>query len=317
MAAYILQRLTLVIPVLLGTSILVFILVNLLPGDVTLAITGPDSALSQEQQELLRRELGLDQPPHVRYLVWLKDTVRLDLGQSLLTREPVADKLMRTLPRTLNLAIPAFVVAVIFGLLFGTVAALNQGGPIDYAVRVTSMLALAIPHFWLGALVSLALVLWAGWSIPVRYVSVLDDPWLNVQKMFVPVLILGWSQSALLARMVRSSILEVMREDYVRTAQAKGLHSREVTLRHILRNSLLPVVTLAGLLLGNLMSGSVVMEKLFNIPGMGSLLVDAVSARDYPVVQAAILLIAGLVVLLNLMTDLLYAVLDPRIRYGE
>jgi peptide/nickel transport system permease protein len=293
----------------------VFILVAVLPGNAALAVTGTDTALSDHQLAQLERDLGLDASVPERYLRWLSGALRLDFGRSLVSREPVAETLARTVPRTLNLAVLAFLCAVVLGLGLGIVAALQQGRPLDYAVRIISILGLAVPSFWLGVLVTLALLLWLGWTAPVDYVSPVQDPWLHLQKVFLPALILGFSQAALLARMTRSAMLDVLREDYVRTARAKGLTGRVVVLRHVVRNSLLPVVALASVLLANLIGGSVVMEQVFNVPGMGSLLVDAITRRDYPLVEGAILLVATMIVVLNLLTDLVYLVLDPRIKY--
>ena len=296
-----------------GASVLVFALLNFLPGDIT-DVLAEETFLTESQRLRLRTELGLDDPVHVRYVLWLRDLAKLDFGHSLFSGEPVRDMLQRTVPRTLNLSLFALAIGSTIGLTAGVLAAVHQNSPIDHLVRNTAALFVAIPSFWSGTVIIIVLVTQTGWAPPPTYTPITDDPMANLRQLFLPALIIGLTEAAILAKIVRSAMLQQLEEDYVRTARAKGLFPRVITIRHVFRNAALPVVTMLSLLFSNLLTGSVVMEQVFNIPGMGSLLLRSVVSRDYPVVMAIVMLVVVFVITLNLITDYSYRFLDPRVR---
>lgn len=320
MAAYVVRRLLALIPIFFGVSIFVFLLMRMLPGDVaTMILMGIDeegsSRVTSEAVDALREQLGLNAPLHVQYFEWIWGLLRLDGGTSLWTGRPVFEEIALRLPLTLELGLLALVLSLLIAIPVGIVAALQQDTWIDYLFRSFSVSGLAVPNFWLGALMILGLTVWFDWTPPLGYVELWQNPWTNVKQLIWPALVLGVSNAAIVARMTRSAMLEVMREDYVRTAWAKGLHRKRVINVHALRNALLPVITLIGIEIGTLISGTVVMETIFTLPGIGRYLIDAIFHRDYPVVQAIVLMFSLSVVIINLLTDLVYGALDPRIRY--
>lgn len=314
MTIYIVRRLALVIPTLFLASILIFALMRMVPGDPASLQIGDEAG--QEQVEALRRQLGLDEPAYRQYFAWAWGVVRGDLGNSLRSQQPVVDELARAIPVSAQLALWGLAVAIVTAIPLGTFAATNRGRQIDFGARIIAVAGLSIPSFVFGTLVVLFLALWAGWLPPVGYVPIYVDPWVNFQQFVFPALVLGYRSSALTTRMVRSSLLEVLSQDYVRTAMAKGLAQRVVIVRHALRNSLIPVVTLIGSQLGLLLGGAVVTETIFSLPGVGRLFINAVTDRDYTMVQAILLFIAVAVSLANLVVDVTYGILDPRIRYS-
>ncbi|MBB4650615.1 peptide/nickel transport system permease protein [Aminobacter niigataensis] len=320
MGTYAARRLISLLPIVFGISIVVFLIMRMLPGDVAaMILMGGDeegnSGASREAIEALRVQLGLDVPLWQQYFSWIGGLLQLDAGNSLWSGRPVFDEILQRLPLTIELALLALVISLTVAVPLGILSALKQDTWIDYVFRGVSIGGLALPSFWLGTLVILGLTVWFNWTPPLGYVSFTQDPWINLQQLFWPALVIGYSNAAIISRMTRSAMLEVLREDYVRTAWAKGLNLRSILTVHALRNALLPVITLAAIELGNLLSGTVVMETIFTLPGIGRYLVDAIFHRDYPVVQTIIVLMGILFVVLNLLTDLLYGVLDPRIRY--
>jgi peptide/nickel transport system permease protein len=304
----------LTVPVLLLVSLLVFVIIRVIPGDVvTLKMQeGGESA----EASAMRRQLGLDQPLPVQYVIWLGNAVQGNFGISLWTGRPVTHEIVAALPITLELALLAIVIAVTIAVPAGLFSAVLRDHPLDHVVRLSSVAGLAIPPFWLATLMIMLPAIFLGWAPPVGYVSPLADPATNLQQFILPALALGYFYSALSMRLTRSQALEVLRQDYVRTARAKGLLEQMVVVRHVLRNTLLPVITLAGAQLGVLLGGVVIIEQIFSLPGMGRLTLWAISVRDYPQLQANVLLIATTTVLLNLLVDLTYAWLDPRVRAG-
>ena len=316
MQQYILRRLLMLFPVVLGVSFLVFTVMHMVPGDTVLLRLAESPSASQKDVEELRVELGLDKPFLVQYLDWLGQLARGDLGRSLWTDDPVADDIASRLPVTIELGILAAVVSALLGVSAGVVSAVRQDSIVDYALRIFVTLGLAIPNFALATLALVLLGVWFQWSPGVWYTPFTEDPAANLRQMFLPALLLGFSLSASIARMTRSSMLEVMRQDYVRTATAKGLKERSVILRHALKNAMPPVLTIMGLQFGFLMGGAVVIESIFGLPGLGRLMLDGINQRDYVLIQGAVFVVATSYVLVNIAVDVSYGFLDPRIRYS-
>jgi peptide/nickel transport system permease protein len=316
MRTYIAKRLLLIVPTLLGAATLVFLIMRVIPGDVALLILGGDQGqIDQKQLDAMRQQLGLDKPLIVQFGTWLWGVVRFDFGKSLWTGQPVVEELLIRLPLSLELALLATMVSVIISIPLGMVAAVRQDTWVDYVIRVVSIGGLAIPGFWVGILCILFLVIVFGWGPPLEFTPPWVSPWANFQMMVWPVLTVGYRYAAVTTRMTRSTVLEVLREDYIRTAWAKGLAERAVVIRHALKNSMLPVITLIGTEFAFLIGGLVVTETVFTLNGVGRFVVDAVAHRDYPVVQALIFLTAFSFVIVNLLVDMTYAWFDPRIRY--
>jgi len=313
---YLYRRLLLLVPTLLGTSLLIFALLRLLPGDVVDAIAGTDSSLSTEARENLRRALGLADPLPLQYLRWLSGVLSGDLGHSLRTQEPILGKLLQSLPITLELAALALVLASLLGIPLGVFSALRRNSTMDFWARSLGLAGLSIPNFWLATLLLLVSSLAFHWVPPVIWVPPTQDLAGNLAQMALPAIALSVQLMAIQMRMARTTVLEVLRHDYIRTARSKGLSERIVLYRHALRNALIPVVTVMGLQLGSLMGGSVIIEQVFGLPGVGWLLLQGIFNRDYPVVQATALFLALVFVIVNLVVDLLYAYLDPRIKYA-
>lgn len=317
MWVYLAKRVLLIVPTLLGVASLVFVIMRVIPGDVALLILGGDEGgrIDAEQLAAVRQQLGLDQPLVMQFGTWLWGVLRLDFGTSLWTGEPVLEELLIRVPLSIELAILATIVSVAIAIPMGMLAAVRQDTWIDYVVRVVSIGGLAIPSFWVGILVILFLVLLFSWGPPLEYTPPWIDPWENFQQMVWPVVTVGYRYAAVTTRMTRSTLLDVLREDYIRTAWAKGLRERVVVIRHALKNAMLPVITLVGTEFAFLIGGLVVTETVFTLNGIGRFVVDAVAHRDYPVVQALVFLIAFSFVIVNLLVDLTYAWFDPRIRF--
>jgi peptide/nickel transport system permease protein len=314
---YVTKRVLLMIPTLIGAALVIFLLMNIVPGDIALLIIGGDQGGDINPRELakLRAQLGLDQPLYMQFLSWLWDVVRLDFGKSLWTGAPIMEELWIRLPLSLEVAIMATIVSTIIAIPLGTIAAIRQDTWVDYLVRVISIGGLAIPSFWTGILIILFLVIFFEWGPPLEFVSITQDPWENFKQLVWPIVSVGYRYAAVTTRMTRSTVLEVMREDYIRTAWAKGLRERIVVTKHALKNAMLPVITIVGTEFAFLIGGLVVTETVFTLNGVGRFMVDAIAHRDIPVVQTLVLLIAFIFVFVNLLTDLLYAWFDPRISY--
>ena len=319
MGQYALRRALLFIPTLLVASILVFALFWIVPGDPALTILaggeGDTGSVTSEQLQQLRQKLGLDRPLYVQYGSWLGDVLQGNLGTSLWYKTPVWEQLKDRFLVTMELAVMAILLAVCAAVPLGILSAVKQDTGFDYAGRVFSVIGIALPTFWLGILIVYALASLFEWLPPLGYASLRDDPLLNLQQLILPALTLAFTDLAFTARVTRSTMLEVMREDYLRTARAKGLMERLVVGRHALKNALLPVLTVSGYQFARLLGGVIIVESIFVVPGMGTLLIDSIVHRDFIVIQAVVLLIALVVLSLNLVIDLLYGVLDPRIRY--
>ncbi len=316
MRLYLAKRLALVVPMFLGSTLLIFVLMRLLPGDVVDQLIGLEGTLSGEARATLRKLLGLDAPLHVQYLRWLGDLARLDFGVSLRTSQPVRDVLLQRLPVTLELAALAVAVAVAIAVPLGVLSALFRNRAVDGVARLFGLFGLSMPVFWLAALLILAGASFLHWLPPVVYVPFWEDPGQNLRQMAFPTLALALSLVAVVMRMTRSALLEVLAQDYIQTARAKGAGEWAVVLRHALQNALIPVVTVVGVQFGYLLGGSVVVEQIFGLPGLGFMLLNGIYQRDYPIVQGTVVFVALFFILVNLAVDLLYGLLDPRIRYG-
>jgi peptide/nickel transport system permease protein len=315
MARYLGRRLLALVPTLLGVSALTFAFLRLIPGDAIAVRLGTATVLTPEQLEGLRAYLGLDRPLHVQYLTWLGAVLRGDAGYSLRTGEPVVQEILARLPVTVELAVAAALVSLAVGLPLGILSALRPNTRLDLCARGFGLLGLSMPNFWLGTLIVLLLARYLRWMPNTGgYVGLLEAPWANLRILLFPAVTLGVAMAAVVMRTTRSAMLEALATDYVRTARAKGLPPRAVVHRHALRNSLIVVVTILGVQVGYLLSGAVVVEEIFAVPGLGRLLLTAISQRDYALVQGAVLLIAVLFVATNTVVDVLYGWLDPRIR---
>jgi len=314
---YIVKRLILMIPTLVGAALVVFLLMNVVPGDIALLILGTDQGgdINIQEVERLRQRLGLNRPMYEQFLAWLWGVVRLDFGTSLWSGAPIIEEIWIRLPLTMQIALFATFLSTLIAIPLGTLAAIRQDTWVDYGVRVFSIGGQAIPAFWTGILLILCLVVYFQWGPPLVFVPLWEDPWENFKQLVWPIVTVGYRNAAVTTRMMRSTVLEVMREDYIRTAWAKGLHERMVVLKHTLKNSMLPVVTIIGAEFAFLMGGLVVTETVFTLNGLGSFVVDAILHRDLPVVQTLILLTSFVIVLEVLIVDLLYAWFDPRISY--
>lgn len=315
MQEYILRRVLLIIPTMLIVSFIIFSLVRLLPGDVVLAQLAQAPNFRPEDAEVLRQKLGLHEPWLVQYSKWLTGVIRGDLGRSLWSDRKIADLIKERVPVTLELALLTFVIANTIALTFGVVSAMRQDTPLDYILRLLSIGGLSFPNFWIATLAIVLGSRYLGYLPPLTYIPFTSDPSGNLRQFLVPAGIIAIASTATIMRMVRSSMLEVLRQDYIRTAWSKGLRERQVIYSHAVRNALLPVVTLQGAQLNFLLSGSLIIEIIFNLPGLGRLTYDGVLQRDYTLVQGMVLVFGTLFVVINLVVDLTYAWLDPRIRY--
>jgi peptide/nickel transport system permease protein len=314
MKQYVLRRLALAIPTLILVSVIVFSIMRFMPGDVVLRMV--EGHAYAPTVEALRKELGLDRPAYVQYAEWIGGIVlRGDFGNSYWTRQPILDEFVRRFPVTLELAALTILVSVVIGILIGIVSAVRQDTVSDYVGRIFAILALSVPYFGLAVLVVVLPAIYFKWTPVWTYVPFTTDPLENLKIMLVPALVFGVTRAGPIMRIMRSSLLEVMRQDYIRTAWSKGLPERAIVLRHALKNAMIPVVTLVGLQTPLYIGGSVIIEAIFRLPGVGLFFFEALTRLDYPVVQSVNLIVAAMVVGLNLLIDLTYAFLDPRIRY--
>jgi len=315
MYTYALRRLLLAIPVLLLSSVIVFGLMRIMPGDALTALMAESGNVSERELQKLRQDLGLDRPYHEQYVLWIWQMVTFNPGYSIFTSEPIPVALKKAIPVTVELALLGMGMGLLIAIPVGVLSATRQDKFADYMGRLVAISGLSLPDFWLGTLVITFAAIWFAWIPPLGYTSLWEAPWKNLQQFLLPAAVLGFRLSAATMRMTRSTLLEVLREDYVRTARAKGLVERVIIYKHALKNALIPVVTIVGGQLGTLLAGTVIVETIFALPGMGRLTVEAILFRDYPVVQTNVMLVAATLVTLNLLVDLTYAWLDPRIHY--
>ena len=316
MLRYIVNRLILMIPTLLGVAVLTFFVLRVVPGDIVeVKLRADGGNVTQEVIEQERHRLGLDRPLIVQFGDWMKGLATFDLGTSMWTGRPVTEEIGLRLELSLQVAVMASIIAVIIAIPLGTASALFRDTWIDYLVRIVTIAGLAVPAFWLGMLIILSLLYFFNWLPPITYTPFYVDPLANISQLIWPALAVGYRYAAVVARMVRSSVIEVLREDYIRTARAKGVWERVVVSRHAMRNALLPAITVIGLEFAFLIGGLVVTEQVFNLNGIGRLFVQSVSRNDFILIQGMVMLIAAIYIVVNMVVDLLYAAFDPRIRY--
>ncbi len=316
MFTFLLRRFLLTIPALFGVAVVVFLLMRAIPGDVVTQLVGFGEDISAERMAELRRIFGIDLPIHVQFGQWLGAALQGDLGTSLRTGRSIAGDLALRFPATFQLSLMSLAIALTLALPIGMIAARYRGRWPDYLGSAFVLIGLSVPGFFLGILLILLFSLRLGWLPPAGFVPFAEDPLESMRRMILPALSLGLILAAATTRIMRSAMLEVLDRDYVRTARAKGLSERRVTLTHALRNALIPVVTVVGLQFGSLLGGTVIIEQVFSIPGIGRFALEGINLRDYPVVQGAVLVISAAFVFVNLFVDVLYALIDPRVRYG-
>ena len=319
MQQYIIKRVLLLIPTILLVTVIVFALIRVIPGDpALLVLVGPtgEGSFTEEQLREMQRRLGTDRPVHEQYGVWMWGVVRGDLGDSIFYERPVVLQLKEAVPVTLELAVLGMLLSFFVAVPLGVVAAIKQDTFVDHLSGLVSFTGIGIPTFVVGVLMIYLLVTLFGWLPPLGYADLWNDPGKNLQQMIFPALALAFYNLAFTARVTRSAMLEVLREDYIRTARSKGLSERVVIFLHGLKNACLPVITVSGWQLARLMGGTVIIESIFLVPGMGRLLVESIFQRDYPLIQVEVLVIAAMILFVNLLVDIGYGLLDPRIRYG-
>jgi peptide/nickel transport system permease protein len=312
---YLARRAVWTVVAVLGVSVLIFFLVRLLPGNIVDIIAGTEGQLGRAQRAAVLKEFGLDRPLLVQYFLWLGNMLQGNFGWSFRTGQPVAALIASRLPITIELALLAVLSVAFVGIPLGVAASVSRSVRVRTLVQIIGVLGLSLPNFWIAILLIIGASSLFGWLPAIIYVPPWTDPWVNLQQMFLPVLSLGLGLSAVVMRMTRSSMLEVLGQDFIRVARAKGLATRTVLLRHALRNALIPIITVLGLQMGFLLGGVVITEQIFGLPGLGWTLLNGVYQRDYPVVQGTVMVFAVTFVLVNLLVDLLYTYLDPRIRY--
>ncbi|MEZ4480618.1 MAG: ABC transporter permease [Dehalococcoidia bacterium] len=316
MTQYIVRRLLMAVPSMLLVSLIIFSLVRLVDGDVVMARLAEGGYVTDDQLAAMRAELGIDRPFVTQYLDYMVHLMRGDFGKSLWDSQPVWNQIVDHMEVSLQLAVMSILLAIVIAIPLGIISAIRANTPLDYGARLFAILGLSLPDFWIATMLILGLTLWVGWLPEFGYWPIWEDPAKNLEALIFPALIVGYRFSATTARMTRSSVLEVLHEDYIRTAWSKGMRERAVVLNHALRNALIPVITIMGGQIGFLLGGLVVIETIFSLPGMGRLMFNAINQRDYPVIQGITLVMASIFILVNLLVDLTYAVIDPRIRYS-
>jgi peptide/nickel transport system permease protein len=314
MLVYILRRLALLVPILLGVSVVVFTLIRFIPGDATLLAIGVDQRITPEQRELVRKSYGLDQPQPVQYVKWMGHVLQGDLGNSLRTRRPLTQELQLRLPVTFQLTLMAGLLGTIPAVAIGVLAAVRRNSWMDYIATIVTLLGVSVPNFLLATVLVLVFSFWLQWLPPIGYVPFREDPIQNLKDMLLPAVSLSLPFAAIMMRNTRSAVLEALSQDHVQVARAKGLQDRTVMTRHVLKNASIPIITVAGIQFATLLGGTVIIETIFGLPGIGRYIYEAIANRDYPVVQGVTLVMATIFVLISLMIDVLYAVMDPRLR---
>ena len=318
MRQYLIRRILLMIPTLFLVSVVVFLTIRLIPGDIMQIMAIQMGQTTQGEQldlEAIREMLGMNVPMHVEYGRWIGGIFRGDLGNSLWTQRPITDEIISRLPVTFELGLVAFIIAQLVALPIGIYSAIRHDTAGDFLGRSFAIISLSVPGFWLGTMIMVFPSIWWGWSPPMQYIPIVDDPWGNIRQFLIPGTLMGLAMSATTMRMLRTTMLEVLRQDYVRTAWSKGLRERVIVIRHAMRNALIPVITIISGQIPIMIGGAVIMEQIFSLPGMGRLFLDSINRRDYPFVTGINIILATFGMVLILITDLSYAYLDPRVRY--
>ena len=313
MQAYVIRRASFLIPVLVAVSIAVFLALRFMPGDITVILLGPDA--SPQQVEELRADLGLDKPVPVQYLNWMGDVLKGDLGKSYVLGNSIRDEILDRLPITLEILVLTLFFTAVLGISFGVISAFFQNSPLDYLVRVTSVFGLSLPGWWLGIMILLVPSIWWNYSPPIGFVPIQENISENLRQFVPPALVLAAASSAVLMRLTRAVLLDVLRQDYVRTARSKGLRESTVIMRHAVKNAMIPIITVLGGQMAILFGGAVIIEQVFSLEGLGRYMYVSIVQRDFPVVQVLALYTAVVVVVMNLLVDISYAWFDPRVRY--
>jgi peptide/nickel transport system permease protein len=316
MLAFILRRVALLVPVLFGVSLVVFILIHMIPGDATLSAIGFNQRITAEQRAAIRKSYGLDDSQPVQYVKWMQHVLKGDLGRSLRTKRPLSTELKLRLPVTAELALLAGVLGSIPAIAIGILSAVKRNSWVDYVATVMTLFGISLPNFLLASLLVLIFSFWLKWLPPIGYVKFTTSPLENLKTMILPAVSLALPVGAVKMRNTRSAVLEAMSQDHVRTARAKGLSNRAVMWRHIMKNASIPILTIGGIQIATLLGGTVIIETIFSLPGIGRYIYEAISTRDYPVVQSVTLVMATIFVLVSLIVDILYAVSDPRLRHS-
>ena len=319
MRVYLAKRVALFIPTLILVTAFVFLILRIVPGDPAIMLlqgADADEEYTLEELNAMRARLGTDRPMYIQYGDWVWKMLRLDFGSSYFYNNPVSEQMVKRFPITLELTILATLLASVVAVPLGVVSAIKQDTLGDYTARIITIAGIALPNFWVAIMLIFLLVMWFNWLPPLGYANLWERPLTNLQQLIFPAIALGFSNMAFIARVTRSAMLEVFREDYIRTARSKGLGERAVIYRHALKNALLPVVTVSGYEFGRLIGGTVIIEVIFSVPGVGRLLIDSIFHRDFPMIQAIVMVIAVMVLVLNVILDLVYAWLNPRIRYA-
>ena len=316
MLAYIIRRIAYLVPVLLVLTVVVFTFVEMLPGNIIDTLVGNEGNNDPEVRKILEKEYGLDQPVYVRYVKWLGRALQGDFGNSLVTRRPVTVELMSGIPATVYLALVGISLSMLIAIPLGTIAAVRRNTAIDYTAQVTSLIGISIPEFWFAILCVLFFSLYLGWLPSSGFANPFEDPWASLKFLILPAAAVGFRQAAYTTRLTRSSMLDEMNKEYVDTARSLGLSERKVIFKYTLRNAMIPTITISGLQLANLLGGTVVLESIFAWPGIGRAIFEAILQRDYPLVQAGVLVLGVIVVIMNLLVDLTYKLLNPRVKLG-
>jgi peptide/nickel transport system permease protein len=316
MLAYTLRRIAQLVPVLLVLSVAVFAFVEALPGSIVDTLVGTEGGDIEEARAILTKEYGLDRPVHERYVLWLGRAVQGDLGKSLVTRRPISTELLSRIPATVYLASVGIVLSMLIAVPLGTFAAVRRNSAVDYTAQVTSLAGISIPEFWFAILCVLLFSLYLGWLPSSGYVSPFEDFWGSLQFLILPAAAIGFRQAAFTTRLTRSSMLDELSKEYVDTARALGHSERKVIFKYTLRNAMIPTITISGLQLANLLGGTVVLESIFAWPGIGRAIFEAILQRDYPLIQAGVLVLGVIVVVMNLLVDLTYRLLNPRVKFA-
>jgi peptide/nickel transport system permease protein len=315
-STYVVKRLLLTFPVLVGVSLLVFLMIRIVPGDIVDLMIGPELYVGADYRAELRAKYGLDQPMYVQYVKWIGQIAQGNLGMSLRNDEPVLGTILRRLPLTAELAVLSVLLSALLAVPLGVISAVKRNSATDFIVRLIAMVGLSMPNFWLAAMLLLVTGVVFHWQPPLLLAPAWVDPWTNLQQLAMPVAALSLALMAIVMRMTRSSMLEVLRQEYIQTARAKGRRPRVGMVRHALKNAVIAIATVRGVQFGALLGGTVVFEVIFGLPGVGRLVIDAITARDYPMLQGTVLFLATMFALVNLLVDMAYGYLDPRIRYS-